>query len=343
MKPRSDGLPAHTPAPFNPRETSLPDGASLAAVAAEWLREISFLVDLDGQLSPSTLRAYQYGVELLEPLHHIPPRDLDQRVIWRWYKRVCQDHGVSAGYWGLQRLRTLLAFARREGYLRGDPTAGLRARRRTGPARPLTTDELRAVVAMTLFLYGDTLRVTEGAGLRGRDLAARLSTLAVILVLACTGARVTEVCTAQVWQWEGDRIFFPRSKMGRARRVGVGANTKQVLALQASLVGGPREFLFPGPKAAHIGQPQVWYEIRDIQRRAWIAEPHASPHDLRHTFAIHALNAGVDPKMVAWQLGQKNDRMLRDVYGIGALPPAAARCADLLEDIAGGGEPWTFA
>ena len=81
----------------------------------------------------------------------------------------------------------------------------------------------------------------------------------------------------------------------------------------------------------------------DLGPDAGIVEPHASPHDLRHTFCDESINAGVDPKMVAWQLGHKDERTLIDHYTHGALPPGAARCAEIVEElIAGGGVPWTF-
>ena len=143
----------------------------------------------------------------------------------------------------------------------------------------------------------------------GRD-SLSLRHRAVLETLYATGMRISELTTLKV----GDVNFevgFLRciGKGGKERVVPLGR--KAIEALERYLTRVRPELLRRGQTEngfflSRLGRPlsrqMLWRIIRQIARKAQIKKS-ISPHTLRHSFATHLLQRGVDLRMVQEMLG----------------------------------------
>ena len=72
-------------------------------------------------------------------------------------------------------------------------------------------------------------------------------------------------------------------------------------------------YLFPSPKTGTMYDPDAFRRTHDKILKAIGAE-HIRFHDLRHTFATHALAGGVDAKTLSGILGHTNASFTLDTY-----------------------------
>lgn len=75
------------------------------------------------------------------------------------------------------------------------------------------------------------------------------------------------------------------------------------------------EWIFPHPKDPTKAMPgdMALYRLRNILEEASL--PHIRFHDLRHTFATHAVSAGIDPKTLSNILGHSKASFSLERYG----------------------------
>jgi len=134
--------------------------------------------------------------------------------------------------------------------------------------------------------------------------------VAVIRLLLLTGARVSEILTLQ-WDYvQPPRLHLPDSKTG-PKFIYLGANAVAVLEAIPRCDGCP--WIFPAGRGE--GPLSTIYPQWDKIRRA-AAIPDVRLHDLRHSFASAAINAGVSLMLIGRLLGH-------------ALPETTARYAHL--------------
>lgn len=125
----------------------------------------------------------------------------------------------------------------------------------------------------------------------------------IIRLLLLTGCRKGELVRLQWSEVKEDTLFLKDSKTG-PRTVLLNAQAKGILDLQ------PRtgsSYVFPSP--VDSSQPRstelsLW---RKVRRQAGIADVRL--HDLRHTFASHAILQGVPVPVVSHLLGHSGTRM----------------------------------
>ena len=70
--------------------------------------------------------------------------------------------------------------------------------------------------------------------------------------------------------------------------------------------------VFLTPDGKHLSQTSIRYHFKKVVER--IGVPAARVHDLRHTFATHALTSGVDAKTLSGILGHTNASFTLDTY-----------------------------
>ncbi len=186
-------------------------------------------------------------------------------------------------------------------------------------ARGLSWSTLNLAVCALRFLYGTTLGrswhiqhipyARQGKKLPVvlslEEVRAFLSTIdnpkhrMVLRVAYATGLRVSELSALRVEDVDGRRrVLHVRAGKGRKDRiVPISRNLLEELRAYWRTLR-PRPFLFPGsdprgPLAAH--------SIRQVCRRATIKaglDKRVTPHTLRHSFATHLLEAGVDVRTI---------------------------------------------
>jgi integrase/recombinase XerD len=132
----------------------------------------------------------------------------------------------------------------------------------------------------------------------------------VLMTLYATGLRRAELTHLRVGDIDTERMaIHVLGGKGRKDR-DVMLSSKLLEALRdywRGLKHKPRTWLFPGGRwHNHIDQPMsdkvVWYACEQAAKRAGIDKP-VHPHTLRHSFATHLLEAGVDLRTIQLLMG----------------------------------------
>ncbi|MBN1645824.1 tyrosine-type recombinase/integrase [Candidatus Woesearchaeota archaeon] len=135
------------------------------------------------------------------------------------------------------------------------------------------------------------------------DAAGTAKTRLMIEILYSSGLRVSELCNLKVKDLEIDkRRLWVRSGKGRKDRMAILSET----AIQSldSYIKTNMLFLFPG-KNGTITARNVQIAISGAAKRAGISK-RVNPHTLRHSFATHLLESGVDIRIIQDLLGHSN-------------------------------------
>ena len=190
--------------------------------------------------------------------------------------------------------------------------------------RTWSLEELRTFIELTndddwaelwLLLATTGMRRGEAIGLRWSD---------VDLLTRVISIRQTIVLV-------GHRPHIAEPKSARSRRVIV-LDTRTAEALERLRPNGTaRDFVFRSPDGGPVHPAAVSRRFREIVDSSSL--PRIRLHDLRHTFATLALQAGIHPKIVSERLGHSTIALTLDVYSH-ALPTlqrdAAERVGDLI-------------
>jgi site-specific recombinase XerD len=137
---------------------------------------------------------------------------------------------------------------------------------------------------------------------------------ALLLTLYNSGARVSEVITltqAQVC-FDASTFIHLLGKGRKERTVPLWHTTAQVLKAWFRELGDhARELAFPSARGKPLSRDGVDYLLKQAVRRALptcpnLAHQHISPHVIRHTTAMHLLQAGVDIATIALWLGHES-------------------------------------
>lgn len=238
-------------------------------------------------LAPSTRRGYLKAVDtFLEFLRSRSAVEADLRTLHRFlFERAEKGAGPHQIAHSCYALRAFYKFLVLNGLMRSSPAMLLetpklphrlpRCCSESETERLLAAAESLRDKALLELLYASGLRSAEAAGLRIGDLDLKGKTLRV-----------------RHGKGDKERIAFFGSKAAAALR-----------AYLAGRESGP-VFL------TRVGQQLSTRSIREIVRRvaarAGVSRVH--PHSLRHAFASHILNRGVDVRYVQEFLGHANVR-----------------------------------
>ncbi len=177
----------------------------------------------------------------------------------------------------------------------------------------------------------------------------------IFQVMATCGLRVGEVLGLQVGDMDvpGLRLHIRRTvrrgyvdspKSGKAGIVDAPASTMAVLArireirqAEAAVQGTEARWLFPG--ATWTSMPETPEAVQNAMRRFLKAAGlrKIRPHDLRHTYATLAIQAGVPLLTVSRQLRHASISTTADIYAH-AVPGSNRAAADALEAILAGNQ-----
>ncbi len=284
------------------------DGASAAS---------AFLSSLDARdASPHTRRAYRTAVEqFLSWLGAVdgvewtrPPR----RTL-RAYLAELDGRGLSRSTISsrIAALRSFYRFARRQGWVAGDPWAAIVTPRRS--SRLPRVMEVEDVERLLDSIPGSGGHAVGAAWDVGVSEALELRDRAIVECAYAAGLRISEIAGARLADVDLRRGEIRVLGKGRKERLGMlGAPARDALAMYlqggrpclAAAGDGSRsdDALFLSSRGGALGTRGVRKRIDLLVRRAGLPE-RTTPHTLRHSFASHLLEGGADLRVVQELLG----------------------------------------
>ena len=138
------------------------------------------------------------------------------------------------------------------------------------------------------------------------DACENLKQSAMFLCAYAAGMRVSEVVNLQIGDIDSGRmtIHIRQGKGWRDRYVPLSPRLLQVLR-EYWKDYRPQDWLFPGqPATQPLHTATVGRHFANVRRRAGLGK-HATMHSLRHSYATHLLEAGVDLRTIQVLLGHR--------------------------------------
>jgi integrase len=326
--------------------TAVPfDDQGARCTLGEWLEEWLGLCQLRG-LRPTTIEGYRRVLTLYVPLKLRAAllNDLQPRQLNALYRELLMN-GRRDGSGGLSprtvryvhtAVRKALADAVRYGVIdrnaaqAADPPSRRASRARVFPT--WTPAELRTFLATSkadgwyaaFHLAASTgLRRGELLGLRWGDVDLEAGELQVV-----------QTVVQVAWKPE---LSGPKTPSGR-RRVALDRDTVDVLrrhlhAVEAITSTGsvqPSSLVFPGPGGGPLTPDLLSGRFQRLVKKSGL--PRIRFHDLRHSHATHALQAGIHPKVVAERLGHSSVMVTLDIYSH-AIPSLQREAAEVVASL----------
>lgn len=264
--------------------------------------------------SPRTVTSYVRDVEELR--RNLPPQAVPARL------SVASVRSQLAALTGknqaatigrkLSSLRAFFRFLARRGVMDGNPAQAVRGpRKKKGLPRALDVDDaFRLVEAPVKAPVAPRRRLSQRELVRHHDLRRRDA--ALLELLYSTGLRVSEVCALVIGDVDRQRYGTPmvlvrRGKGGKSREVPLGGAAERALAEYLATRGVDGALALTAPLFCNGDGGRL--STRSVQRmvRAWSTRggvaARATPHSMRHSFATHLLDAGVDLRSIQELLG----------------------------------------
>lgn len=130
---------------------------------------------------------------------------------------------------------------------------------------------------------------------------------AIAMVLYGTGLRISEALALEVTDIDGARgvIHVRHGKGNKARDVSLSPQLYQWLREYWRRTRPPLPFLFASKRGGRPKAAAVREALAKAAKEAWIKK-RVTPHVLRHSFATHLLEHGVDSRVVQALLGHES-------------------------------------
>lgn len=282
------------------------DAADDLALIERYLAHAQF----EKRLAARTLTLYRGDLVRLHALaaeNHVALTAVQPHHMRRWMANM---HSSGRSPRGIALIasgwRGFYAWLGREGLVKSNPLAGMRAPKSAKPLpKALNVDE-----AVQLAAHRPE---QEDPWLQARDAAmVELLYSSGLRVAELTGLDVQASPQARGWiDWQ-DAQAHVLGKGSKRRSVPVG--TQAMAALQAWLVLRDRQLpaqaqpptaLFIGIRGTRLTSQAIWQRLRMRGVQAGISTP-VHPHMLRHSFASHVLQSSGDLRAVQEMLGHAN-------------------------------------
>ena len=269
------------PSPGRPEPEAVPTFADFVAGPAQARFD---------RCKPSTQKGVRLVLSglLLPAFGPVPLDRIGRTAVTRWFDEYSRTAPGGANR-ALNLLRQILNHAIECGHLDTNPACGIKRNPRPRLTRFLSREDIHR-------LHGV---LDRHAGAR----TSRAQQADIIRLLLLTGCRKSEIVTMR-WQDVDAGTFNLTDAKAGPRQVYLNAPARAILERQ------PRSnspYVFPSP--LDPGRPQcpdlpLWYSVR---KEAGIEDVRL--HDLRHTFASHAVLQGIPLPVVSRLLGHKNPGM----------------------------------
>ncbi len=130
--------------------------------------------------------------------------------------------------------------------------------------------------------------------------------LAILELFYSSGLRVSEVCDLKVNDLNLENGFIKVKGKGNRERIALlNKKTIELLKKYLSERKGNSDYLFLNNQGKRISRQSIWKIVKKYAKYAGINK-NVKPHTLRHTFATHLLNEGLDLRVVQELLGHKS-------------------------------------
>lgn len=125
----------------------------------------------------------------------------------------------------------------------------------------------------------------------------------IVQLLYGTGMRVGELVRLKMWDVDGDRlvIHIKQSKGAKDRITFLPEKLVDTLKKQKSLKQAG-DFLFTNGRGGRLTETSIQKIVAHAAKRAGVGK-RVTPHTLRHSFATHLLESGVDIRYIQELLG----------------------------------------
>ena len=213
--------------------------------------------------------------------------EITPSAVCTWFDRYSQSAPAGANR-VLDILRQIFNYAIECGHLDSNPACGVRHNPRPRITRFLSQDEVRRVYAALDAHCG------RGSGQQQAD---------IIRLLLLTGCRKGELVELR-WKEVGDGVLRLADSKTGPRTVFLSRAAQALIARQPR-TGGP--YVFPSPKDGSRPRSSELSLWRKVRCEAGIEDVRL--HDLRHTFASHAVMRRVSLPVLSQLLGHSRDRM----------------------------------
>ncbi|HBR70255.1 TPA: tyrosine recombinase XerC [Candidatus Dependentiae bacterium] len=147
---------------------------------------------------------------------------------------------------------------------------------------------------------------------KAEDLPTRhpLRDMAILELLYATGIRCAELTHIKLSDIDmNEKTIRIWGKGNRERIALFGEKAKQKVIIyiekERTSVNSPEEFLFINNRNTRLSSRAIQRTLEEFRRFLKIKRP-ITPHKIRHTFATHLLNQGVDLRLVQELLGHKS-------------------------------------
>jgi len=131
----------------------------------------------------------------------------------------------------------------------------------------------------------------------------------IFTVIYSGGLRIREVVRLKIADIEKDRMLIKvmHGKYGKQRYTLLGKKTLELLRVYWQQYK-PSDWLFPSGQYPqnHLSERTVQKELLKAVRKAKIKKKNVVAHSLRHSFATHLLEAGVNLRIIQELLGHKH-------------------------------------
>jgi integrase/recombinase XerC len=266
--------------------------------------------------SPRTVEVYTRDVtKLREHLREKRGRDaplakLSALDVRSQLAALFGDNGPATIARKLSSVRAFCRFLVKRGALAGNPAAAIKGpKKRRGLPRALDVDAAFKLVEAPTSTGRTSHRALSPAEQARHDLL-RLRDAALLELLYSTGLRVSEACDLDTTDVDRDRYNTPmilvrHGKGGKSRQVPLGGAADRALA---AYLPARRALGASGP-AMFVNATGTRLTPRSVQRmvKRWTiaggVHDVATPHGLRHSFATHLLDEGVDLRTIQDLLG----------------------------------------
>ena len=212
-------------------------------------------------------------------------------MIHRWFDGYSRRAPGGANHC-LKVLRHIFNHAITCGHVTSNPARNVKPNRRKKPTRFLSSDEL------------DRLhRVLDRYDHETSHRPSQRQQIDIIRLLLLTGCRKNEIVCLRKQEVAGECLHLSDSKTG-PRTVYLNCRARTIIHHRLT---NKSDFLFPSPRDPRRpihGELPLWYSIR---KDAGIEDVRL--HDLRHTFASHAVMQGTPLPVVSRLLGHSRPTM----------------------------------